>query len=207
MINLKTTALLTTLLGGILISSCSGSGSEKNTETAGEHSENMMHDHEHTNNPKTVGMEEDLNNPKTVVNSEISKEQAKKILDAYLEIKDALVATNGEKASAAAAKLVAIVKSLQGELAKKILFDAEHIEETKAASHQRDHFKTLSNNVFTIVSETKANTATLYKQYCPMAFDGKGGYWISEESAIKNPYFGDKMLTCGSTKETLPSEG
>jgi len=43
----------------------------------------------------------------------------------------------------------------------------------------------------------------VYYQFCPMAIDNKGAYWLSEESDIKNPYFGDAMLTCGETKETL----
>jgi hypothetical protein len=27
--------------------------------------------------------------------------------------------------------------------------------------------------------------------------------WISESSAIKNPYYGKKMIECGVTKETM----
>ena len=36
-----------------------------------------------------------------------------------------------------------------------------------------------------------------------MAGNDKGAYWLSKESKIKNPYFGDEMLTCGSVKETI----
>jgi len=42
-----------------------------------------------------------------------------------------------------------------------------------------------------------------YYQYCPMAFDNKGAYWISNETEIRNPYFGEKMLKCGENKDTL----
>jgi hypothetical protein len=31
--------------------------------------------------------------------------------------------------------------------------------------------------------------------------DGKGAVWISEAKAIKNPYYGSQMLTCGSVKK------
>jgi len=34
-----------------------------------------------------------------------------------------------------------------------------------------------------------------------MAGDGKGAIWISETKEIKNPYYGKKMLSCGSMKE------
>jgi Cu(I)/Ag(I) efflux system membrane fusion protein len=36
-----------------------------------------------------------------------------------------------------------------------------------------------------------------------MAFDNKGAYWLSNVSEIKNPYFGEKMLTCGSVQDSL----
>ena len=39
---------------------------------------------------------------------------------------------------------------------------------------------------------------TIYIQHCPMADNNKGADWLSLNKAIKNPYFGDKMLHCGS---------
>jgi len=36
-----------------------------------------------------------------------------------------------------------------------------------------------------------------------MAFDGKGGYWLSNSKEIRNPYFGDIMLACGEVTEVL----
>jgi hypothetical protein len=30
-----------------------------------------------------------------------------------------------------------------------------------------------------------------------MALNNTGGYWLSSEEKILNPYFGDKMLKCG----------
>ena len=29
--------------------------------------------------------------------------------------------------------------------------------------------------------------------------NGKGANWLSKENAVKNPYYGSKMLTCGKT--------
>jgi len=43
----------------------------------------------------------------------------------------------------------------------------------------------------------------LYVEYCPMAFENEGATWLSRESNIANPYFGDKMLRCGSIVDTL----
>ena len=125
------------------------------------------------------------------------------MLNSYLEIKDALVKTDGEAASKAARKLVEALGEHQDELAQKIRFDAEHISETKDAGHQREHFNTLSDNIYALVKATGANDSKLYRQYCPMAMDNKGAYWLSAEKQVNNPYFGDKMLHCGSVKEEL----
>lgn len=133
----------------------------------------------------------------------VSKEEAQKILTIYLEIKNALVQTDGEAASEAAKRLVTEIGETNDELVGKIRFDAEHIAETKDTKHQRDHFNLLSDNVYTIVKATNANDGKLYRQHCPMAMDNKGAYWLSMEEEVKNPYFGNMMLHCGSVKETL----
>jgi hypothetical protein len=44
---------------------------------------------------------------------------------------------------------------------------------------------------------------TVYYQFCPMMNDGNGAYWLSETRDIRNPYYGESMLTCGETVETL----
>jgi Cu(I)/Ag(I) efflux system membrane fusion protein len=44
---------------------------------------------------------------------------------------------------------------------------------------------------------------TVYYQFCPMANNNKGAYWLSESKVIRNPYFGEKMINCGETKEIL----
>ncbi|MBA4058359.1 MAG: hypothetical protein C0490_26815, partial [Marivirga sp.] len=49
----------------------------------------------------------------------------------------------------------------------------------------------------------KLSMGILYLEYCPMANNNEGAYWLSNEKEIKNPYFGDKMLKCGSVKETI----
>ncbi|MDW7761033.1 MAG: efflux RND transporter periplasmic adaptor subunit [Acidobacteriota bacterium] len=40
----------------------------------------------------------------------------------------------------------------------------------------------------------------LYIAHCPMAFDNSGGDWITAEPKIENPYFGDRMFSCGDIK-------
>lgn len=45
---------------------------------------------------------------------------------------------------------------------------------------------------------------SLYKAFCPMAFDNKGAPWLQASGEIANPYFGAKMLRCGSIQRTYP---
>jgi Cu(I)/Ag(I) efflux system membrane fusion protein len=44
---------------------------------------------------------------------------------------------------------------------------------------------------------------TRYIAFCPMAFDGKGAYWLQKHDVIANPYFGPAMLKCGEIKEII----
>ena len=45
---------------------------------------------------------------------------------------------------------------------KDLIFDTEHIEETKDVGHQRDHFNTLSDNMYQLLKVSKQETPTYY---------------------------------------------
>jgi len=80
--------------------------------------------------------------------------------------------------------------------------DAEHITETKEITHQRDHFMSLSTSLYSVIKVSKLGTPVFY-EFCPMANKGKGANWLSLENKIKNPYYGNQMLTCGKVVETI----
>jgi hypothetical protein len=137
-----------------------------------------------------------------------------KIIDAYLGIKNALAAGDATKASLNAKELFNLFsqqpeKGLSPEQQKilaahlaMLTYDARHISESTAVDHQREHFASLSKNLYIVLKAIRKNTATLYEQYCPMTKT----YWISETKKIINPYYGPStMSTCGITKETLPA--
>ncbi|MBC5839656.1 DUF3347 domain-containing protein [Flavobacterium muglaense] len=140
--------------------------------------------------------------------------QLKPIFDNYFTLKDALVKTDGNTASAKAKELISAINAVKMETLKmdehmawmkvvaNLKEDAEHISDTKDAGHQRDHFATLSKSVYELIKVSKQDTPT-YFQHCPMANDGKGADWLSKENTIKNPYFGSMMLSCGKTVETI----
>ncbi|WP_373059726.1 efflux RND transporter periplasmic adaptor subunit [Zunongwangia sp. H14] len=133
------------------------------------------------------------------------------VLDAYLDLKNDLVTSNVEEAKAEAYKMLQQVQELRtdgiGNMEvthlKRIETMLEGISENTKLENQRDHFVALSENVLAFVSNMDNLKGTLYLQRCPMANNNKGAYWISEIKDIKNPYFGEAMLSCGEIKKTF----
>lgn len=140
--------------------------------------------------------------------------QLKAVFNSYFALKDALVKTDGNTASAKAKdledavtavkmdKLPTEVHNVWMKVVTNLKEDAEHINGTKDITHQRDHFMSLSKKMYELIKVAKP-AETVYYQFCPMANDGKGANWLSRENAVKNPYYGSQMLTCGKTVETI----
>lgn len=170
--------------------------------------EAKVDDHSGHNHSTTATTTEKPVEVKQVVN------QLKAVFDNYFAVKDALVKTDGNTSSTKAKELLTAVNAVKMDkltteehtvwmkIMKDLTFDAEHIADTKDASHQRDHFMSLSKNMYALIKVSKTETPTYY-QFCPMANDGKGANWLSKENAVKNPYYGNQMLTCGKVVETI----
>ncbi|WP_340077731.1 DUF3347 domain-containing protein [Leptobacterium sp. I13] len=118
----------------------------------------------------------------------------------YIHIKKALVFTEAKEAKSGAKMLVKALSEVPNNEAA--LKEAKKIEASGDIEVQRVAFSPLSAEINKLI-EGKITSGAVYKQYCPMAFDFKGAYWLSSESEIKNPYFGDKMLNCGEVKDTI----
>ncbi|MDF2192077.1 DUF3347 domain-containing protein [Paraflavitalea sp. CAU 1676] len=141
------------------------------------------------------------------------------LLNAYYSVKDALVASDTTKARAAAQGLITASESLkvneiQGdstgmikETAKSytanISTTAKVLAESKGLEEQRKQFEMIADAIWSLTRVVKYEGQKLYWQYCPMAFNDKGAYWMSNEPVIMNPYFGDEMLHCGSVEDSL----
>lgn len=140
--------------------------------------------------------------------------QLKAVFDNYFELKDALVKTDAATASAKASAMLTTLDAVEMsklttdehtvwmKLEKDLRTDVQHIKDNKEVEHQRDHFMSLSKNIYELMKASKP-VETVYYQFCPMANDGKGANWLSKESAIKNPYYGSQMLSCGKIVETI----
>lgn len=136
----------------------------------------------------------------------------------YQELKDALVDTDFETAKAAASETLSSLEAvdmtqLEGEAHNywmqqqntmqqylQAMADASDIEEI------RKHFAEITQPMKQSIAAYGVPGETFYVQYCPMAFNDQGASWISSEEAIRNPYFGDKMLKCGKVQETLANK-
>jgi Cu(I)/Ag(I) efflux system membrane fusion protein len=76
------------------------------------------------------------------------------------------------------------------------------VKGAKDIAELRKHFEQVSTEVIFLTENYGVNQDLVYKDYCPMAFNNKGAYWLSETKEITNPYFGASMLACGEVKQT-----
>ena len=179
--------------------------------------EQMEMDHNGMNHDGNENMEMDQNGMQNeeMMNGDQKTSKTTAVLNSYLELKNALVADNSEVAATAGKTLLdALAKFDQSSIAeaqKQEVIDiiedarehAEHISENIGKmDHQREHFELLSNDIKDLIAVTGTDRV-LYKTFCPMYNEGKGGIWLSETREIKNPYFGSKMMKCGEIQEEI----
>ena len=141
------------------------------------------------------------------VDTMLSK-QVQGIYTFYLEIQSALAGDKSDDASNAAARLTLLMNGYKNDTlpqdqkqayeshANEIKETAAKIQTTKEIAMQRAAFQQLSAHVFELLKSFGSETP-VYQTFCPMAFDNKGANWLSDKTAIRNPYFGERMLECG----------
>ena len=127
----------------------------------------------------------------------------REVIKDYLRIKDALVSGADARAAAAArdgGKGLAALSDSDGmaELASAF----RDVAGAQDLEGRREAFIALSGEIIRIGSGLEHPGSPLYVQFCPMADSGNGAYWISDREEIRNPYYGDAMLTCGEVTET-----
>ena len=118
----------------------------------------------------------------------------------YIHLKDALVASKASAAKKAAGELESVLWATSG---KKAAQTAGDIAKAKSIEEQRMLFVVLSDQMTVLIKDSKLSSGELYVQYCQMANNNEGAFWLSNEKEIKNPYIGESMLKCGSVTETI----
>lgn len=145
----------------------------------------------------------------------VFRAQLDEVVDAYLALKEALVQRNFDATQQYSATLLTALNELDGNLLKgkakafwqeKRQFIIEHANLLKQAPDmkvRKEQFIFLSQSLIKILEVYGSGTKTLYIDFCPMANENKGAYWISEVKEIRNPFMSENMLTCGEVKDTI----
>jgi Cu(I)/Ag(I) efflux system membrane fusion protein len=143
------------------------------------------------------------------------REQLSRTLQGYLKVKDAFVASDAAAVKAEAAGLKAMLKSMDAKMltgpalndwsnyANNLDMALAEITGSDDIEVQRTAFSQLSDNLYKSIKAYGLGGMTAYYEFCPMAFNDQGAYWLSDSKEIRNPYFGDKMLKCGRVTEEL----
>ena len=178
---LKTAIPFATVL---ILSACSNDNA-KTTETT------ASHDHATT--------EQTQNTPSAT--PVLKNDKLNAVYQHYIHLTTAL--TNGDIAEAklAANAIEAGTNDISG--ASGIATAASKITAASNIEAQRAAYATMSNEMAELIKKEGLSSGELYLAFCPMAFNDKGATWISGSKEIRNPYFGEKMLTCGEVKEII----
>ena len=150
-----------------------------------------------------------------ITTTDAFKSQLEQVFNAYIELKDAFVGDDNSLASASAKTLLDAMKKVDMKqlsnneahnhwmtISKEISGSAISISKLEDIEEQRGHFKHLSAHFSKAVKLFGVNQK-VYEQFCPMADNNTGAYWLSLNEPIKNPYLGAKMLTCGDVKTVI----
>lgn len=185
---------------------------EHHKEMEGE--ESMHRQHESIRNNFTHQDILILDNPYRA--SDAVNRELKAVVHKYLEMKNALVKDHISAVDKAAADMVEKVAAVDESTLKgkgkntwqqhASLYTGKlaEMQHTTSLEEKRSYFSHISEIVYcTVKSFGLKDNMELYATYCPMAFDNKGAYWLSETREVHNPYFGAKMLKCGKVKEEL----
>ena len=151
---------------------------------------------------------------KKVSVSQKAKDALKPLFTEYLSMKDALTNDNLENAKKAGSNILKTVDGLNmalftGEshnvwmgLSSDLKNTLQHVQHFKTLEEIRKAFQQVSNIIIGLETSFNPNDEALYVMHCPMANNNKGADWLSTSKEVKNPYYGQSMLTCGEvTKE------
>lgn len=187
---MKTQFLTALALMAMLTFAACGNAGEKVNTVQTDNTDHSGHDH-----PKAVPAAESR------ATAQVKDDMLNAVYQQYASLSKALVESDMGKAKISANAIEAGAKELNdgaavGKAAAKIA-GATDIDA------QRIAFSDLSNQLIGLVKKAGMDSGELYVDFCPMALNDKGAYWISGIKEIRNPYFGDRMLNCGEVKDTI----
>jgi Cu(I)/Ag(I) efflux system membrane fusion protein len=187
------------------------SGSKKEHEHAG-HDETAAKDT--TRHASGSAAAEEASGPQFKVDA-IFQNQLATVFASYVDLKDAFVASDAGKVkdeakqtdeALAKVDMKLVSGAAHNDWMNYLSFMQSSLKEIQTGADieaQRKAFSNLSDNLYKSIKAFGLGGKEAFYEYCPMAFNNEGAYWLSDQDQIKNPYFGNKMLTCGQVKEKL----
>ena len=188
------------------LTNCSGEKQDQATES---HEGHDADEHAPESSPAT-----EASDPQFQVDGKFQK-QLSDVFTSYVELKDAFIQSDAKKVQTEASETKDVLAKVDMKLVSGVAHNdwmsyltpiqksLNEIQSSTDIEAQRKSFSTLSDNLYKSVKAFGLGGKSAFYEYCPMAFNDEGGYWLSDNEQIRNPYFGDKMLTCGEVKEKL----
>ena len=146
------------------------------------------------------------------------KKQLTKLVTHYYKLKEACV--NNDQATAKS--IATIMKNHNNKIDISMLSNKDFYSWSKQQTsldyilseiangsdikNSRMNFQDLYSPLYKILTTFGISSGPIYVQHCAMAFENTGAKWLSDNEDITNPYFGDKMLECGSNEEVISFE-
>lgn len=131
----------------------------------------------------------------------IENDTLSQVFAAYIKVKDALVASDPKLAGEASNRLSESLKGIHGCENTAIL--AQELANSTDLALQRSAFSAISKDLIDMYQRPSLSAGKIYVIHCPMYNNKAGGDWLSTSPEIKNPYFGEEMLTCGTVTQEI----
>lgn len=125
------------------------------------------------------------------------------IVPFYLDLSKALTDEDATGAQVAAAAMELGLNEVKGGQGAALAKAAAELTAAADIESQRKLFSAFSDGFIALLKQTGMAGGELFIVHCPMAMNNTGANWISATKTVRNPYYGESMLTCGSVKETL----
>lgn len=133
------------------------------------------------------------------------------VYDAYFAVHMALANDDLEAVKSAGKKLLASADNIDMSVfsreghaswmqsSKKLTGFADNLAAAKDIEAARDSFYYLSLEMIRLFKRLgHAGGDSYYLGHCPMARGGDGADWLQKENIVWNPFYGEKMLRCGT---------
>lgn len=166
------------------------------------------HNHGGASHSETMTMEEMSIGQK-------EKDALSPLFEAYFNLKNHLVNDDFNAGISSAKQMSAILNKVDMKVFKgdahdfwmkrndKLKSQLKNAAATKDIQKLRIFFENISDEMILLLKTFGAMDKAIYIEHCPMVNNDKGADWLSLESEIKNPYYGEAMLKCGEVKQVI----